>query len=72
MLSEIRSTSKSNSNGSFEHMISTNDILRDAQLEGDVNMFLIVTDGKVTGTADNTAIWGHYGGRKCLDWIKGL
>lgn len=53
-------------------MISTNDILRDSQLECDVNIFLIVTDGKVTGTADNTAIWGHYGRRKCLDWIEGL
>lgn len=54
VLSEIRSSSKSNNNCDSEGMISINVVLRDSQLECDVNTFVIVTDGKAIETADNS------------------
>lgn len=54
VLSEIISSSKSNNNCNSEGMISINVVLRDSQLECDVNAFVIVTDGKAPETADNS------------------
>lgn len=54
VLSEIRSSSKSNNNCDSEGMISINVVLRDSQLVCDVNAFVIVTDGKAIETADNS------------------
>lgn len=54
VLSEIRSSSKSNNNCDSEGMISINVVLRDSQLECDVNAFVIVIDGKAIETANNS------------------
>ena len=54
VLSEIISSGKSNNNCNSEGMISINVVLRDSQLECDVNAFVIVTDGKAPKTADNS------------------